>query len=338
MTAVLAPRFDHLVDLSDGRGTFEHALLTRPRREHGYCTDDVARVLVAAVREPHPSPAVRELAEVSLRFVGRAQGFDGDCRNRMDERGRWQDKASLGDWWGRSLWALGTAARRAPSGWMRDVATVHFQRGARRRSPWLRSMAYAAIGSAEMLAGHPEQREARDLLVAAADRMAPAGDDVAWPWPEERLSYANAVVPEAMLATGEALARPELVRQGLELLAWLLEHETADGHLSVTPTGGSGRDGTRPAFDQQPIEVAALADGCARAATIDPDDQRWVIGIERCVAWFHGANDGAHIMWDPVTGGGYDGLQAHGPNLNQGAESTLAAITTLQHARHLVVR
>ena len=38
-------------------------------------------------------------------------------------------------------------------------------------------------------------------------------------------------------------------------------------------------------------------------------------------------------MWDPATGGGYDGLTPHGPNLNQGAESTLALISTLQHAR-----
>ena len=32
-------------------------------------------------------------------------------------------------------------------------------------------------------------------------------------------------------------------------------------------------------------------------------------------------------MWDPATGGGYDGLHADGPNLNQGAESTLALIS-----------
>jgi hypothetical protein len=38
-------------------------------------------------------------------------------------------------------------------------------------------------------------------------------------------------------------------------------------------------------------------------------------------------------MWDPDTGGGYDGLTPHGPNFNQGAESTLALISTLQHAR-----
>jgi len=38
-------------------------------------------------------------------------------------------------------------------------------------------------------------------------------------------------------------------------------------------------------------------------------------------------------MWDSLTGGGYDGLQAVGPNLNQGAESTIALISTLQQAQ-----
>jgi hypothetical protein len=40
-------------------------------------------------------------------------------------------------------------------------------------------------------------------------------------------------------------------------------------------------------------------------------------------------------MWDPHTGAGYDALQADGVNSNQGAASTLAVISTLQHARRL---
>ena len=42
-------------------------------------------------------------------------------------------------------------------------------------------------------------------------------------------------------------------------------------------------------------------------------------------------------MFDPVTGGGYDGLTREGRNLNQGAESTLAMLSTAQHARRLGV-
>ena len=38
-------------------------------------------------------------------------------------------------------------------------------------------------------------------------------------------------------------------------------------------------------------------------------------------------------MWDPSTGGAFDGLERDGANLNQGTESTLALLSTLQHAR-----
>ena len=60
-------------------------------------------------------------------------------------------------------------------------------------------------------------------------------------------------------------------------------------------------------------------------------DAAWNAGIERCIDWFGGLNDLGAEMWDPTTGGGFDGLTPLGPNLNQGAESTLALISTLQH-------
>jgi hypothetical protein len=41
------------------------------------------------------------------------------------------------------------------------------------------------------------------------------------------------------------------------------------------------------------------------------------------------------VMYDPATGGGYDGLTAVGRNANQGAESTLALLSTLQQDRRL---
>jgi hypothetical protein len=50
------------------------------------------------------------------------------------------------------------------------------------------------------------------------------------------------------------------------------------------------------------------------------------------VDWFLGDNDGKVSLRDPATGGGYDGLTAAGYNANQGAESTLALVATLQYA------
>ncbi len=137
-----------------------------------------------------------------------------------------------------------------------------------------------------------------------------------------------------MIATGSALGRPALVRQGLDLLEWLLLHETRHGHLSVTPVGGSGPADGGPGFDQQPIEVAALADACARAFDLDGNRQ-WLDGITAAADWFLGDNDVGVLMWDPQTGGGLDGLHRSGANLNQGTESTLAFLSTMHHARRM---
>ncbi len=52
--------------------------------------------------------------------------------------------------------------------------------------------------------------------------------------------------------------------------------------------------------------------------------------MERAVGWFLGENDVGIPLYDPHTGGGYDGLLEHWYNANQGAESTLALISVLQ--------
>jgi hypothetical protein len=332
VTTTAEPKFDHLCQMTDDRGTFEHARYREPRRGLGYCTDDMARVLVVTTREPFPSPTVLDLAKTSLRFLISAQGVHGGYRNRLSREGRWQDRPTSGDCWGRSIWGLGTAASHSDDTWLREMATAEFERAARQRSPHQRAMAFAALGAAELLAVGPHHRGAHALLSDAADGMALPRAKSAWPWPEARLRYANAVVPEAMIAAGAVLDRPTLLQQGLDLLAWLLDHETVGGHLSVTPVGGAGPGDVRPAFDQQPIEVAALADACVRAATLD-GDRRWVDGLGAAEAWFLGDNDGQQVMWDPETGGGFDGLTPGGANLNQGTESTLALLSTLQHAR-----
>ena len=116
-----------------------------------------------------------------------------------------------------------------------------------------------------------------------------------------------------------------------------LAASSGDSRVSCVPSGpvpvdGAARGDLPPAFDQQPIEVAALADACARAESVT-GDATWRSGVELAIGWFAGNNDGSVSMSDPVTGGGFDGLTANGPNLNQGAESTLALITTMQHRR-----
>ena len=329
------PDFAHILVMSARRGTFEHAEFASPRPEHGYCTDDMARVLIAAVRHPSGEAAVDGLVHLALRFLVDAQAVGGGVRNRMDRHGHWEDRPKVEDAWGRSIWALGTAVAQADDASVRMVAADQLARAASQRSVWPRAMAFAALGAADLLGALPDHAPARALLVDAAAGMPRPTSDAAWPWPEPRLTYGNAVLPEAMLAAGVVLDDATLRQQGLDLLGWLLAHETADGHISVTPAGGGGVGEMGPRFDQQPIEVAALADACARAATVDASTS-WPAGVAAAVDWFLGDNDTRAVMWDPATGGGFDGLEAHGVNLNQGTESTLALLTTLQHARRPV--
>jgi hypothetical protein len=329
-----APSFAHLGRLTDDTGLFEHARRATARRQHGYCTDDVARGLVVTSREPDPPVAVLRLAECYLTFLTHAQDPSGAFHNRLGYDRRWSDEAGVGDWWGRALWGLGTAAARSPATWIRDEALAAFALGAARRSPHPRAMAFAGLGAAEVLRGHPGNAAAAALLSDAATAVGSPGETPQWPWPQPNLTYANAALAEVVIGAGHLRDDGPLLAAGLRMLTWLRDIQTTDGRLSVVPVPGWQRHAPRAHHDQQPIEVAALADACATAAAVT-GEACWDTAVRSAGAWFLGDNDAGTPMWDPVTGGGYDGLTPQGPNLNQGAESTLALISTLQHVRNL---
>ncbi|MFS1301644.1 glycosyltransferase [Streptosporangium longisporum] len=328
------PDFRHLVRLSDDTGLFEHARHAVARRQHGYCTDDVARGLVVASREPSPSPQVHRLAERYLAFLTHAQDDSGAFRNRLSYDRRWSDEPGLGDWWGRALWGLGTAAVRDPARWIREEAMMAFTLGATRRSPHPRAMVFAGLGAAEVLRAHPDSAPAAALLSDAALAVGQPPDDPDWPWPQPELTYANAALAEVLISAGHLGGDGRTLAAGLRMLAWLGEVQTTGGRFSVVPVTGWRRGGPRDRYDQQPIEPAALADAFAVAEAVTGDPV-WRAGVWRAVAWFRGVNDGGAVMWDAATGGGHDGLTPYGPNLNQGAESTIAFISTMQHAERL---
>ena len=74
-----------------------------------------------------------------------------------------------------------------------------------------------------------------------------------------------------------------------------------------------------------------MADACYRAWSLTGDG-RWRDRVLGAARWLVGSNDRAAVLYDSRTGGCRDGLTPAGTNLNQGAESTLAALSTLQRA------
>lgn len=315
--------------MTDRRGLWEHALFTTPRTEHGYCTDDNARALIVACRTPSPSP---DLARIYLNFVQEAQLPEGGFHNRRSADGLWTDRVGSDDSQGRAIWAAGSVARLGPEIWMRNAGLEIFANQREFWSPSPRANAFALLGAAEVLTTTPDHLVARQLLEQCVGHIHVL-DDARWPWPEVRLAYDNARLPEALLAAGALLSDEHLIDAGLRLLKWLVEVETSDNHFSFTPVRGWAPGEPRPGFDQQPVEAAAMADACFRAWSIT-GDARWCDLVVQAGRWFIGANDAGVSLYDPETGGCGDGLGPGYINLNQGAESTLAALATLERAVH----
>lgn len=327
MTADLM-NFTHLQRMSDRHGVFEHALFETPRQEHGYCLDDVARAIIVLERSQAEAPELRDLLQVYRRFLIGAQAYSGRFVNRRSVDGRWRDHEHIADHWGRAMWALGTMTSHDPDIAVQYDALTRFERSALHRSPYLRSMMFAALGAAEVLHSVPGHKRAVSLLRDAAMMILRPQSRV-WPWPEQRLTYANAVVPEVLMLAGHYLDDTELLHHGMQLLDWLLDVETFEDAFSVTPVGGWMPGEPEQGFDQQPIEVAALVDACTTAYDLT-SDRRWLMGIEKGAGWFDGLNDNGIRMYDPLTGGGFDGLTKDGRNENMGAESTLAYLSVEQ--------
>jgi hypothetical protein len=123
---------------------------------------------------------------------------------------------------------------------------------------------------------------------------------------------------------------------GLRTLRWLVTEQTRDGHF--VPIGSEGfyrRGGARARFDQQPIEAHATVSACIAAFEVTLDSF-WRDEAQRAFEWFLGRNDLDQPVYNPSSGGCYDGLHFDRVNLNQGAESTLAFLLALVEMQALL--
>jgi hypothetical protein len=336
----------HLQRLTDHRGICERACESSPQPEFGYRLSDQARLVIVALR--HKSGPKRHagqtgqtgqtgqigvtgLVRTALQFIMEAQERDGSFHSRLTGDGRWVVEPSAGEDWGTAMWACGMTAARANSPMMRREALSAYTLGLHQRSIQLRPMCLAALGAAEILSIDPTHDLSLDVLADTADLVWSQYVPPEWPWPEGRLTHLNAVIPEALIAASAGLGRDRERKDSLELLRWLVETESIGNRLSVTPLAGRGPSDPQPAFAQRPIEVASLAEACARAAEYD-DDRLWSETILAAGAWFLGHNDLGELLIDPTSGGCWDALDLNGVDTNQGAAASLAMISTLQRA------
>jgi hypothetical protein len=330
----------HLDVMTDAVGIMQHAVGSTPDPAHGYCVDDVARALQVDLlhgRELGWS-IVADRARRSFDFL--AEAFDdeaGRFRNFLTADGSWTDGIGSEDCQGRALHALGDVIADAPDADLVAAATALFDRALPRALEVraLRAQASVILACAARLRTTPDPTTTEAFRTLAVGFLArfPAGPPLAWPWPESRLTYENALPARALIVAGQALGSAVMLETGLAVLDWLIDVQTTtDGHLSPIGNGFWPRGGQKARFDQQPIEATALLLAAEAAYRVTGYD-RHRRAMERAYAWFLGKNDLGVDVADPRRGAGYDGLTAHGVNTNQGAESTLMWLTAVEHIR-----
>ncbi|MCX5577887.1 glycosyltransferase family 4 protein [Kaistia terrae] len=343
-TAPPAIQLGHLLAMCDDTGLFQHAVHSVPDRHHGYCVDDNARALLVACAL-NKTGEQRLSDALTSRFAAFIQhAWNPDTlyfRNFMSFDRRWLEDRGSEDSHGRTLWSLGEASASdiSPSRrqWAASLFIAALPTVERFSSP--RAWAFTLLGLEPYCAafpGDPIAEQYRDLL---ADRLMSLlekteADD--WVWFENGLSYDNARLPQALIATGRATRTPAHVSAGLRSLNWLVQVQTSPkGQFRPVGSSTFGEQRKPPlAFDQQPLEATATISACLTAWRAD-GDAAWTEEARRAFGWFLGENDLSISLVDPETGSCRDGLHPYRANENRGGESVVSYLLSLAEIRQL---
>lgn len=337
-------RLAHLALMSDETGLLQHATHCVPDRLHGYCVDDNARALLVAVALNAPGERLmpEPLATRFAAFVQHAWNADTRrFRNFLSFERRWLEDIGSEDSHGRALWALGECARNDANPSRRKWAASLFAEAqpaaAAFRSP--RAWAFSLLGLdayCEAVAGDSRARELRHQLAERLMSLLSAVETPRWIWFEKGLSYENARLPQALIATGLSTSSASYVAAGLRSLRWLMSLQTsANGFFRPVGSQSFGEELSPPrAFDQQPLEAAATISAC-HAAWRAEGDPRWKADAARAFDWFLGNNDLATPLADIQTGSCRDGLHPDRVNENNGGESAVSYLLALSEIRRL---
>lgn len=335
----------HLRLMTDDTGVLQHAQFNVPRYDDGYCLDDNARALLALTYIEDSGVVedawiMRALASRCLAFVSAAfNGKHGRFRNFMTHSRVWAEECGSEDSHGRALWALGAVVGRSSEPGRQSLcgSLFHAALPAVEGFTSPRGWAFALLGIDEYLRAFAGDSHVQQVRASHAGRLLAllrnSGTD-SWPWPEDRLTYCNARLPHALIASGARMGDSAMIAAGLRSLEWLSSIEQSeDGYFS--PIGSNGffpRGGIRARFDQQPIEASAMVSACLEAGRVG-GDARWAARAKRAFNWYLGQNQLQEPLYDPATGGCRDGLQVDGVNQNQGAESTISFLLALAQMR-----
>ncbi len=333
-----AINLDHIKNMTTDFGIIQFSKINQPDIDSGYTVDDNARALIAMcqyIELTGNKTAIKYIA-IYFNFIKYCLQPDDNFLNYVDEQKHFTEQnysVNLADANGRAIWALGyliSLDGLLPEEIIMD-AEIILKRSLANSESMYSSRAMAFVIKGLYYAQAKNYSEVYTSLIKKfANRLVQMYRHEAsskWLWFESYLTYANSVLPEAMLcawsATGISLYK-EIAKTSFDFLLSKTFTETSikvisnkkwlykDAEQVVKAPGG-----------EQPIDVAYTILALHRFADVF-NHKGYHAKIKMAFDWFLGNNHLKQIIYNPCTGGCYDGLEENYVNLNQGAESTVS--------------
>jgi glycosyltransferase involved in cell wall biosynthesis len=326
---------EHLKLMTTSTGIIQFSKINQPDIESGYTLDDNARALIAicmyykSTEDKKSIPAIKKY----LSFIKLCQQPAGDFQNYLNKADQFtaQNKdVNLEDSNGRAIWALGYVISligilpaeiisEADKILGKSIKYIDSMHSTRAMAFSIKGLYYyhTAIKS-------PENLVHIKTLANRLVQMYKHESSAKWDWFEGYMTYANSILPEAMLyawmMTGDSIYK-KIAESSLKFLLSQIFNQNG---IEVISNKSWMQKGQEPAqFGEQPIDVAYTIMTLSKFYDVLKDEE-YRIKMVTAFNWFLGDNRLHQIIYNPCTGGCYDGLEESNVNLNQGAESTVS--------------
>jgi hypothetical protein len=324
-------KLDYLVSITDETGIVQHAKFATPNRREGYATDDNARALIVCTRHNglNRSLETAKLADVYLSFLYHMQMKDGRLHNFLSYDRRFLDDAGSDDSLGRALWASGSVINSNLDEEKKLLAKEIFDKALPHalNSTSHRAKAFTALGLSQYQRAYPKDKTLSlrmTKLIEQLLKIYKQGSSVDWRWFEPYLTYCNGRLPQALFEGYERIKDEDYLQVAKDSFNFILKVQMSNDMFA--PIGNNGwytKGGLKAMYDQQSVEASCMAE-TAVAAFRATHDNHFRTAARTIFAWFLGKNTQGLSVYNPNTGGCYDGITPEGVNLNQGAEATVA--------------
>jgi uncharacterized protein YyaL (SSP411 family) len=336
-------KLEYLEAITDDTGVFQHSKFGTPNRLEGYTTDDNARALIAITKYSRIKGDSRSdrLIDTYLSFLLHMQRADGKMHNFLSYDRSFIDEEGSEDCAGRTLWACGYMINSKLSAEKRLLAKEIFDKAFRWtcffRSP--RAKAFAILGLSHYHKAFTGDQNLTQNIKTLSDKLLEYYKNTRsadWRWFEPYLTYVNGRLPHALFEAYQETKQTKYIRVAEESLKFLLEVQTLNDKF--VPIGNKGwykKGESRSMYDQQSVEAASMAEA-ALSAYRATGNRHYKKAARTIFNWFLGQNTQNALVYNPTTGGCYDGITEKGLNLNKGAEATvcyLSARMELQTAK-----